>query len=130
MLDIDFFKSINDSYGHLVGDEFLIELGVILKNIVGEFGYCGRYGGEEFCGILSTDCEVSSLKILEDLRVAIQNNYVKVSNTQYKNITVSIGYALSSDIEDLDSLFRCADIALYDAKHTGRNKIVKFIKQN
>ncbi len=128
MLDIDFFKSINDNYGHLVGDEVLISTSKILKSTIGEMGCVGRYGGEEFCGILSVGSELEAIEILDNLRKAIEQNYVPVSNIKTKNVTVSIGYTDSTLSRDLDTLFRYADVALYEAKQTGRNRIVKFTK--
>lgn len=130
MLDIDFFKSINDTYGHIMGDEFLIQISKILYDVIQEYGYVGRYGGEEFCGILSLDTEEKVVDILEILRTSIENNFVKVSNTESKNATVSIGFCLADSSAHLDELLKCADSALYDAKHMGRNRVEKYAKNN
>ncbi len=124
MLDIDFFKSVNDNFGHLIGDEFLISTAKIIQNVIKDYGYVGRYGGEEFCGILNVLNEEEAFEILTRLRKTIEQNYVKVSNINTHNITVSIGFALTDLSKDLDTLFRYADVALYKAKNTGRNNVI------
>ncbi len=128
MLDIDFFKKINDTYGHLVGDEVLISTAKIIKSTINDNGFVGRYGGEEFCGLINVSSEQEAVSLLETLRKEIEQNYIPVSNLSTKNVTVSIGFADTTLSNDLDTLFRYADVALYEAKHTGRNRIVKFTK--
>ncbi len=127
MLDLDYFKKINDTYGHFIGDEFLIATSSILKTVINAFGQVGRYGGEEFCGFLTCDSIEELENILNFLRNEIAENYIDVNNGEYKNITVSIGYAIgTNENKNVDLLFKQADEALYEAKKGGRNKVVGY----
>ncbi len=127
MLDLDHFKSVNDTYGHLVGDEFLIAVSKVIQAKLFDYGYVARYGGEEFCGIVEADSNEKINELLDDLRFAISTTKVNVSKFEKKSVTVSIGYYISKNLdEDLDSMFRLADIALYSAKRNGRNKVEKY----
>ncbi len=127
MLDIDYFKSINDTYGHLIGDEFLISTSKVLAVDLSDFGYIARYGGEEFCGIITADTDEEVFLRLDNLREHVKDTKIKISADEERSVTISIGYVKSNNRNaNLDLLFRFADIALYKAKRTGRNKIIKY----
>ncbi len=130
MLDLDHFKAINDTYGHIIGDEFLIATSAILKNAIKPFGEVGRYGGEEFCGIITYDSEESIKHVLEHLRTSIEENFIKVKEDETKNVTVSIGCIICDfNNTDVMKLLKKADEALYKAKDSGRNKVVMYNEQ-
>lgn len=123
IIDIDFFKKINDTYGHLCGDKILKEVAFLLNESFRKTDIVFRYGGEEFVVILTeTNAEAARIP-LERLRKKIESNTFKFK-TQYLKITISLGY--SSDVEDAEDapeLLSFADAALYRAKENGRNQI-------
>ena len=123
-LDIDFFKNVNDTYGHNSGDIVLKELAIILKNTCRDFDIISRNGGEEFSVIL-LDCEAShAVKIAELIRKSVENNNFYISDTVNICVTISIGVTTYPDItQNVDNLIENADTALYEAKRTGRNKV-------
>ena len=124
MLDIDFFKSVNDNYGHQVGDSVLSEIGKILKESVRMIEVAARYGGEEFTLLFPKTTTKDALKpatrILEG--VATHNFYGVPKD---RIITVSIGVAGLPDplIQNRATLVKCADHAMYKAKRDGRNRV-------
>ena len=122
LMDIDFFKKVNDSRGHDVGDEVLKKLAEILLKSIREVDACGRWGGEEFLIICrETDLENAGL-LAERLRLLIEKQ-VFVGDL---HITASFGVASIQGCEDVDELFKTADIRLYEAKTEGRNIVVKY----
>ena len=123
MLDIDYFKKVNDTYGHSVGDAVLREVATILKNSIREIDTAARYGGEEFVVVLPNTERKNAQIFAERIRQAIERHAFSGVN---KNITVSIGIGGMPDakVEDEDKLIRCADFALYRAKQSGRNRTV------
>lgn len=130
MLDIDHFKSINDTYGHAVGDEVIRTLGGVLRDGLRSTDIVGRFGGEEFCAVLTeTDVE-TGLEVAERLRGTIEaTDFIGVDRT----VTASIGLAgmahagpdEHSTRLTIEQLINCADAALYNAKESGRNKVVQ-----
>jgi diguanylate cyclase len=124
MLDIDFFKKVNDLYGHKEGDVVLIELGKILSVNCRTFDEVSRNGGEEF-SVLLLDCPNSqALRIAERIRTNVENHSFILSTGMQISITVSIGVASYPEtVEDLENIVEKADTALYAAKRTGRNKV-------
>jgi len=126
ILDIDYFKSVNDSHGHDIGDEVLKEFANrIAANIRGIDLAC-RYGGEEFV-VVMPDTDVSfAYSVAERLRKSIETTPVAISRAPNTiNITISIGIASSEgDADTADALLHRADQALYRAKRTGRNRVV------
>lgn len=119
MVDIDFFKKINDTYGHLYGDAILAELASLLKvQVEEEEGFIGRYGGEEFLIIFNLELGASLIK-LELLRDKIENHF---QDSEHK-ITVSIGVAQYKDDKSILEAVEEADQALYYVKENGRNNI-------
>ncbi len=124
MIDIDFFKKINDVYGHLVGDAVLIDLSKLLKQNIRKHDIFARYGGEEFAIILPHTSFEGANKEAERLRRAVENHKFNHINTEGE-ITISLGFATYPDI-DVDKpedLVKLADSALYEAKNSGRNNV-------
>jgi two-component system, cell cycle response regulator len=124
-LDVDFFKPINDTYGHDVGDKVLQELAVRIRENTRTIDLCCRTGGEEFVLVLpSTDVETAS-RIAERMRKAIASKSFQVGLNQLVPVTISIGVAGLTDATDtLQRLMKRADEALYAAKREGRNRVV------
>jgi diguanylate cyclase (GGDEF)-like protein len=123
MMDIDFFKSVNDKYGHAVGDETLRLVSRIAASSLRKTDIIGRLGGEEF-GLLLPETELSDARTVgEKVRHSIEQAYLN-TNCGPLRVTVSIGVANASGrILDIDSLFMLADKALYSAKRNGRNRV-------
>ncbi|MEA1938612.1 MAG: PleD family two-component system response regulator [Pseudomonadota bacterium] len=126
MLDIDFFKTVNDTYGHDIGDEVLKELARRIGNNMRTSDLVARYGGEEFVVILPDTNRDSALAIAERLRCSIADVPFQISaDVSSLDLTISIGVAeaASNGVTGLKVLKR-ADQALYDAKHAGRNRVM------
>jgi two-component system cell cycle response regulator len=122
MIDIDHFKSINDSHGHLTGDTVLRGVAMILQKRLRPIDRLGRYGGEEFCALLPETGVASAARIAEELR-AIVESHVFVADESKIRVTVSIGVsALEAHMKPVD-LYRIADEHLYAAKRAGRNRV-------
>jgi two-component system cell cycle response regulator len=122
MCDIDHFKSVNDKYGHMTGDNVLREVSRRLQNSVRSYDMVGRYGGEEFIVVLNK-CDPGSIIFrAESLRNSIASKLVQASPNPLQ-ITISVGVALSSEFPtcSADELIHAADLALYAAKAAGRN---------
>ncbi|MDG4811692.1 GGDEF domain-containing protein [Hydrogenovibrio sp. 3SP14C1] len=124
LLDIDFFKKVNDTYGHLVGDSILRYLAKSLHNETKGKDSIARIGGEEFVAILPNTSYDSAIKLANTIRekIAARPLHVK-NNTNPITLTVSIGVAMYQLNETLDSLFTRADKCLYMAKSKGRNRV-------
>lgn len=130
IFDIDGFKVFNDTHGHQAGDFLLEQLGALLLNSVRSIDVVSRYGGEEFCVIMpeagSDDCK----NFMERMRVKILDHEFKdkFTNDQHR-ITVSLGGAIyPNDAQRVDRLIYCADMALLEAKGSGRNRAFMFDK--
>ena len=125
MLDIDFFKLVNDSYGHQTGDMVLKSIAELIKSIVRDFDICARIGGEEFVILLPETNKDKALEVAERIRVLIENTKISsFSPMPQLQITISIGLStLSSKEDSIDTLISNADQALYKAKNTGRNRV-------
>lgn len=124
MLDIDFFKKINDSHGHKLGDVVLKKLADICKQTLREVDIIGRVGGEEFAILLPETDKQLAAEVAERLRAAIADTRVPMKNGLPVQFSVSIGVAsLISKDDNMDVLLNRADQALYEAKETGRNKV-------
>ncbi|HEY0563294.1 MAG TPA: diguanylate cyclase [Methylophilus sp.] len=121
MLDIDFFKHINDTYGHTVGDKVLHQFAVTLRSSVRESDFAARYGGEEFIVILPNTALDDAYAVADKIRHAIETSFFQIQDT----ITVSIGFAMA-DLEQIDEYVAVkeADDWLYAAKSAGRNRIM------
>jgi two-component system cell cycle response regulator len=124
ILDIDFFKKVNDSYGHPAGDAVLKNVALILKKIVRETDIPARYGGEEFAALLTDTDKRGAEQVADRLRKNIMESLFRVDSKGI-HITVSIGVATyPSDAKTKESLIELADRALYRAKEEGRNRVV------
>ncbi len=123
MIDLDHFKTINDTYGHLVGDAVLKVAGYCINQAVRSYDCVGRYGGEEFLAVLS-NCTLQDLhNIAERTRNMISGKQILTSAGDIR-VTASIGGVVDSkDTSDLE-LLAAADSALYEAKRTGRNRVI------
>ncbi|MCR4277408.1 MAG: GGDEF domain-containing protein [Candidatus Berkelbacteria bacterium] len=121
--DIDHFKKVNDTYGHLAGDLVLKTVAKILRENVREIDIVGRYGGEEIVlGLIGANLS-DSKKISEHLRKKIADTPIKFRDQMIK-VTASFGVATLSANLNLEELIKNADEALYRAKNSGRNKVV------
>ncbi len=127
MIDIDFFKRINDTYSHRVGDQVLKEFAQVLKKNVRSGDLLARYGGEEFIILLPNTAKIGSITASEKLRLCIKDHKFK-SLRGKEAITVSIGIASfpHERINTSDDLITCADTALLEAKTKGRNQVIFF----
>ncbi|MBU2918645.1 diguanylate cyclase [Psychrosphaera sp. F3M07] len=121
VLDLDHFKSINDKYGHSVGDKTLQIVAKTLRKHFRVSDYVARYGGEEFVCILTNTDPKESMLALEKVRLAIEAIPFSIKKDRL-NITVSIGVTALKATDNTHTVFDRADKALYEAKHTGRNK--------
>ncbi len=131
LLDLDFFKSVNDRYGHQAGDEVLVSVARTLKAEMRDSDVVARFGGEEFVLLVSnTDC-MNGMMFAERIRAAIATLQWQFDE-QVVSITSSIGmYYISQEViqekgEDIDAFIHCADLAMYQAKLKGRNQVVVF----
>ncbi|BEH11909.1 diguanylate cyclase [Geobacter sulfurreducens subsp. ethanolicus] len=124
ILDIDYFKKINDTYGHQEGDKVLVALADIVHQRLRSYDIAARYGGEEFVLLLPETPLQEAQAIAERLRLEVQD-HVFDGSLHGQVITISLGVATypSPRIEGTDSLFRQADEALYRAKQNGRNRV-------
>lgn len=124
--DIDHFKKFNDNYGHLIGDQVLrLVARTMIENLKGR-DIIARYGGEEFVILLPQTRVADAEKVGNQLRLSLGSKQIKRKNTNQSLgvITISIGATEYYPQEDLDGFIARADAALYDAKQTGRNKVV------
>lgn len=123
LTDIDHFKSVNDTYGHLQGDSILKEVGLILKHIVRKADFPARYGGEEFV-IVAPNTDLNGTGILaEKIRETVESHNFKGKKKPMK-VTTSVGVAsMNGKTADKLGLIKLADEALYEAKDTGRNRV-------
>lgn len=128
LLDMDHFKAVNDEYGHDIGDKVLKELSRILNETVRESDLIIRYGGEEFIVLLvNIKSEEDALAVANKIRTKVSENEIDVYAGSKLRKTVSIGLSMfPEDSSSLESVIKQADIALYEAKSKGRNKVIKF----
>jgi len=122
VIDIDFFKNINDTYGHDIGDEILQQLAVILQANIRNTDLAARIGGEEFCIVFSAAPIETSHKLAEKLRKSIESHSFATEQGPLK-ITTSIGLAEHIAGQPSSSAFKAADQALYESKRNGRNQV-------
>ncbi len=129
MLDVDYFKKVNDTYGHTAGDCVLKKVSEIIKNEIREYDIACRYGGEEFLVILPQTNTKEAILVAQRLRKVIENSQIDVRQAGVKknpllNVTVSIGVCSFNPVMNSDDLIQKADKALYQAKTTGRNRVI------
>lgn len=124
MIDIDHFKHINDSQGHLTGDRVLKDISRILREHLREYDYVCRYGGEEFLvAAPETNLNVA-YDLAERLRMVVMNSRFSSPGIPLKSVTISAGVTQHLKGELIESTLLRADKALYEAKNSGRNKVV------
>lgn len=119
ILDVDYFKNINDQFGHLTGDKILIEISKILKQQTRKVDYVGRWGGEEFLII----CPNSNLTIGESVALKLKSHIEKHDFKIFQNITASFGVSQYKKGDNVDDILNRADNALYKSKNNGRNQV-------
>ncbi|MFT7004325.1 MAG: diguanylate cyclase (GGDEF)-like protein/PAS domain S-box-containing protein [Sulfurimonas sp.] len=120
IIDIDFFKQVNDEYGHKRGDSVLIQLAQVLKDNIRSLDILGRWGGEEFL-IICPETNMKNAQILaEKIRTQIELHDFKIM----KHVTCSIGVTQYKHDDEAEDTFKRSDEALYEAKNSGRNKVV------
>jgi diguanylate cyclase (GGDEF)-like protein len=125
VLDIDFFKLVNDTYGHLFGDEVLKEIAHCLPGVLREYDSAGRFGGEEFVLLLPHTRAVDAFRIADRVRDHISGLSLVTQDGQHVEVTVSVGVAAldAGSSRELSELLGAADAALYRAKRDGRNQV-------
>lgn len=134
LCDIDDFKKINDTYTHTGGDIILKEVANILKQNVKNFGFVGRYGGDEFMIVLKTNQKEKIQKILKNIIDQVKKICIYYKDFEIGNITVSLGAYITNEEKEMKnqqeiekyriSLFEKADEALYESKRSGKNKFI------
>lgn len=125
LIDIDFFKRINDTYGHLIGDKILIDFSEFLKSSFKSEDLCGRYGGEEFGVLIKNTDKQEAMDMANRLLLDISKKEIDGIN-----FTVSIGVSIYESGKTVDDLYKEADVALYKAKHNGRNRAFIYENEN
>jgi diguanylate cyclase (GGDEF)-like protein len=122
-VDLDFFKQVNDNYGHLVGDEVLRSVAEKMSSTVREYDHVGRYGGEEFLVVLPNCGVETAREVAERVRQRIGERPILTVPTQVE-VTVSIGVSQWRSGQEIHDLLHEADVAMYRAKQRGRNRVV------
>jgi len=126
MLDLDYFKMVNDTYGHDAGDAVLKALSKVLRQAVRASDLVIRYGGEEFMILLQDTTSENADIVAENIRASVEKLEVQAGNVRIKK-TISIGLAdFPTDSETFWQAVKFADVALYQAKDSGRNRVVRF----
>ncbi len=120
LLDLDFFKKINDNYGHAAGDQALKELAKIMTSSVRTSDICGRIGGEEFAILLPNASQNDAVKVAEKIRKNIEHTTI---HYQHKQFTMTTSIGVTSIKNSLEKMLDSADKALYQAKQNGRNQV-------
>jgi diguanylate cyclase len=130
-IDVDHFKKINDTYGHLAGDEVLRQLGIILSSCSRSFDIVSRNGGEEFSLLLLHCPHIQAIEIGERIRHVVEKNSFRLPDNKKINLTISIGVSTFLETtQSPDELLKQADDALYKAKKTGRNRVCSISLKN
>ncbi len=122
LADLDHFKQINDTYGHLAGDAVLREAARRMRDAVRPYDCIGRYGGEEFLIVLSNCDTLGAVGLAQRLLQAVSHETIMLAEGAVA-VTLSAGVATSGTIQDAEHLVGSADAALYRAKHRGRNRV-------
>jgi diguanylate cyclase (GGDEF)-like protein len=123
--DIDHFKAVNDTHGHLAGDAVLAAVSAAMRELLRDCDLCGRFGGEEFALLLPRTTAAEALEITERIRQGISQLAIPRDGTAAIRVTISIGVAVPSQARHtLDDLLAAADHALYQAKRSGRDRVV------
>lgn len=125
MVDLDYFKFVNDTYGHLAGDEVLHEVAALLQRCTRTVDFVARYGGEEFVVVLPETTSTGAMAFAERVRERIERHSFLGTDRGGAKLTTSIGVATfpSPGVDTVETLFAKADEALYRAKEQGRNRV-------
>ncbi|WP_281983987.1 GGDEF domain-containing protein [Thalassorhabdomicrobium marinisediminis] len=123
MIDIDHFKVVNDSHGHLVGDRVIAQVAQTLSAQLREEDIVCRFGGEEFLVFLRKATPDEGWAVAERIRKAVQDTVIR-GNGGRIGVTVSVGGALKHQLEEIEEAIKRADVCLYEAKRNGRNRTV------
>jgi diguanylate cyclase (GGDEF)-like protein len=124
MVDIDFFKRVNDNWGHPMGDQVIKTLGNLLRQRLRRQDSVGRYGGEEFLVVLPECSEADAFRLLDDIRQRFADIVFRSGEHSF-NVTLSAGVAVSAQGRDAHEVLAAADQALYQAKNSGRNQVCR-----
>lgn len=128
IIDLDYFKQVNDTFGHLEGDNYLLKVSNILKEFQSNLVTFGRYGGDEFIGLFTKEMALEVEKIARNIMNKL--NKLNLPNPAVPNshltLTIGLSIIIPTDTLNLDDFFRNADRALYIGKEKGRNRIIKF----
>ncbi|NTV50451.1 MAG: GGDEF domain-containing protein [Geobacteraceae bacterium] len=125
MIDIDFFKKVNDNYGHQCGDAVLQAVAGKTSSVIRKTDFVARYGGEEFCCLLPETSVTAAEIVAENIRTHIEQIENIFEGNTIK-VTISLGISGLMDKDSPETLLKRADDALYQAKHSGRNRFVRF----
>jgi diguanylate cyclase (GGDEF)-like protein len=121
--DLDWFKDVNDRYGHPAGDAVLREFAALLQEMLRDIDFAGRWGGEEFLLILPGTDLAGAARVAEQIRVALADRIVLAQDGTPMPVTASFGVAATPGATTGAELFAAADAAMYEAKHTGKNRV-------
>ena len=131
LIDVDYFKNINDTYGHDAGDTILKELAKIFIDTCRDYDVISRMGGEEFSVLLLNCPKIKASKIAEKIRKKAENTDFYISDNKAIKITISIGISSYPELTNkIDNLIKDADTALYEAKNSGRNRVLIINEKN
>lgn len=124
MIDIDDFKKINDTYGHIMGDKVLKEVACAIKSSIRKEDLVGRYGGEEFLVTLPCSTLETAQVVAERIRKSVENMRLNCEEQVKLQTSVSLGVTHCKDLKDsFEEIVRCADEALYCSKTSGKNRV-------
>jgi diguanylate cyclase (GGDEF)-like protein len=124
LLDLDYFKEVNDQFGHLKGDQLLVAVANILQSITATNDVCARWGGEEFLILLPVCNEMTLISMAESIMRAIRS--LQLPGAGQRTLTASIGVYFCQQTEVIDESIRKADLAMYKAKEQGRDQLVVY----
>lgn len=122
LMDIDDFKSVNDTYGHLEGDRLINYIGKMIRDEFSADYQCYRYGGEEFVVVLKDVEFDAGIRLANDFRLKFSQEVFNADGSEYQK-TISVGFATLEEKDTIKTLLEKADKAMYDAKTTGKNKV-------
>jgi diguanylate cyclase (GGDEF)-like protein len=133
MADLDYFKEVNDRYGHLAGDTLLKTISQVASEGLRSTDWIGRYGGEEFLVILPETDILGAVSVAEKIRALVQMTSVPMDDGSVARVTISIGLASLRDLQPRQvrpsarDLIAAADRSLYEAKNNGRNRVFPLV---
>lgn len=124
MIDIDHFKRVNDTYGHPTGDRVLRQLAITLKQTLRANEPLYRYGGEEFLWLLKCPTPAEAKQSARRVLASVGTTPIQIAENETLRLTITLGLARTGETEDFASALKRADLALYEGKHSGRNRFV------